>query len=68
MNTYTCTVRIKVTDYMEDDYRVLERNHTVSASSEEEAESKVYKYYDDRSDTYGTMYNVSDVDIWSHIE
>ena len=53
---------------MEDDYRVLERNHTVSASSEEEAESKVYKYYDDRSDTYGTMYNVSDVDIWSHIE
>lgn len=70
MNTYMANVRYRKEYYMEDDDdgKILEKNFTISADDETEAENKVYAYFNDKTDPYCVVYNVLDVDIWTHLE
>lgn len=65
---YNAKVVIRRSEYMEDGYTLNEFFVTVEASSDEEAEDKIYKHYDDKSDRYGTMYMVSHINLFVRID
>lgn len=41
--------------------------HTVTASSEVEAEHKIRDFYDEKSDNYGVYYSVQRIEFFEHI-
>lgn len=69
MNTFMATAKFRVEHYMDDEEHSTQlQNFTISASSETEAEIKVYAYFNDKSEPYDTMYHVLDVTVWTHLE
>jgi hypothetical protein len=52
---------------MEDGGRIKEELFTVDADSDGEAEQKVYDYFNNISDPYGTSYFVYDCDAVKHL-
>jgi len=63
---YLVTVKYCKSEYMGDDV-VITDNMTVDASSEDEAEEKIQKYFKNKSSEYDTQYYVYNIDIWPHI-
>jgi hypothetical protein len=49
------------------DSRMIEEFVTVEADSESEIVDKVYRHFDNMSDSYGTMYNIYRLDVIVHI-
>ncbi|MCO0615355.1 hypothetical protein M8756_18945 [Lutimaribacter sp. EGI FJ00015] len=60
-------VRYRIAEYMEDGGRIKEELFTVDADSDGEAEQKVYDYFNNISDPYGTSYFVYDCDAVKHL-
>lgn len=60
-------VRYRISEYMEDDTIIKEKMFTVDAITDGDAEQKVYDYFKNKSDVYGTYYEVLDCDSIEHI-
>lgn len=65
--TFTAQVEIFVWPYMETGYSET-KYHTVEAGSEEEAEEKIKKYYENKSSEYSIDYGVNSVNFFEHIK
>ncbi len=59
-------VVVEESEYMGDS-RMIEEFVTVEADSESEIVDKVYRHFDNMSDSYGTMYNIYRLDVIVHI-
>ncbi|APD20526.1 hypothetical protein KNT59_gp297 [Klebsiella phage KPV15] len=59
-------VVVEESEYMGDS-RMIEEFVTVEADSESEIADKVYRHFDNMSDSYGTMYNIYRLDVIVHI-
>lgn len=64
---FIAEVDIRVFPYMEDDY-LITKNHTVEASSEEEAKEKIKAHYEAKCKGHGgDSYSVYSVIFFEHI-
>jgi len=65
---YIAKAEVTVYPYMENTHRI-EKNFTVEANSQEEAEDKVRAYYEAKDEGHGgTNYCVNYVDFFEHIK
>lgn len=63
MTLYLAKIKLRVTRYMQDRDEDREEIRIVEANDTGDAYLKVKKYYEDKSDTYGTSYHVNDWDL-----
>lgn len=63
MNNYFLTYVLVKSYYMEDGYQKENKSAMVEAESEAKAEETLKKYWDNRSDNYGVMYDAQDIEV-----
>jgi len=54
--------------YMDDEVREESKYHTIEATSEYNAESKVEAHYKEKSDDHGDGYIVTGIEFFEHIK
>lgn len=54
---YLAEINYRTSEYMQDGYKDYTATRLVEADSKDEAEQKVKKHYEEKSDSYGTYYS-----------
>lgn len=67
METFHVTVLYKILNYQSDNSDLMTQNFVVEALDEQDAQKKIYEYYNNRSVSYSHTYDVLEFDFWTKL-